>query len=116
MCWGCTKAPYTEEEHKNVLSGRQIYCRREMALDRMQWLQKEIWHEFVIHKHNHDCTLAQGRPATHMQPLSLFLTHTHTHTLDDFPPDSLSSTVEHMSFVCRPSSTLTERHSETLIS
>lgn len=42
-------------------------------------------------------------------------TLTHTHTNDDFPPGSLSSTVEHMSFVCHPSSALTERHLETLI-
>lgn len=44
------------------------------------------------------------------------LSSAYTPTRSDFPPDCLSSTVKHMSFVCRPSSTLTERHLETLIS
>lgn len=43
--------------------------------------KKEIWHEFLIHKHNHDCRLAQGMSETHVLPLS----HTQTH-LEWFPP------------------------------
>lgn len=78
------------------------------TLAQMHMLRKELWHGFVVHKHNHDCRLAQGMSWTHAPPLS------HTHMISPQIPCPLQS--EHMSFVCRPSSPLTERHLETLIS
>lgn len=78
------------------------------TLAQMHMLRKELWHGFVVHKHNHDCRLAQGMSWTHAPPLS------HTHMISPQIPCPLQS--EHMSFVCRPSSPLTERRLETLIS
>lgn len=69
--------------------------------------KKDIWCDFVIHKHNHDYRLAHGRPGD---------TQTGPHTYNDFPQGSLSATAEHMSLVCCPSGTLTGRHLETPVS
>lgn len=61
------------------------------TLAQMHMLRKELWHGFVVHKHNHDCRLAQGM--THAPPLS------HTHMISPQIPCPLQS--EHMSFPAR---------------
>lgn len=66
MCWCCTEAaPHTEEQsaERYFLAGKYSVAAMEKCIGPDAYtLQEEIWHEFLIHKHNHDCRLAQGTP------------------------------------------------------